>query len=320
MKSAIVVIDNEAGFLSRCERVFADAGVLADFRFVAVEAAGEDAPAALNAAIANIEKLGDDYGVPSIFLIDIVLDSATKYPLDKSGLHLATWISQRFPHTPVVALTRFVKNYRLLTAVSLHPNIHGILPKDFVETPGFVRKDLLDVIESARAKISSDVAAAAVVRTPTTRGRPRIFIGSSREGLEIANHLQVPLQREYEVSVWSQGVFDLSITTIETLVGAAKGFDFAILVVTPDDTREMRGASSSVPRDNVIFELGLYMGAIGRERTFVVKPMHQSIALPSDLLGLTCAEYDDNRSDGNWSSAVGGASTQLLDAMKKLSR
>ena len=46
-----------------------------------------------------------------------------------------------------------------------------------------------------------------------------------------------------------------------------------------------------VPRDNVIFELGLLMGALGRERVFILKPRNVDIRIPSDLLGVTWLDY-----------------------------
>ncbi len=66
-------------------------------------------------------------------------------------------------------------------------------------------------------------------------------------------------------------------------------FDFAVLVLTPDDMVQSRGTSSLTPRDNVLFELGLFMGGIGRDRTFVVHDRSQAMRMPSDLAGVTTA-------------------------------
>src|SRR5260370_6782552 len=97
--------------------------------------------------------------------------------------------------------------------------------------------------------------------------RPAVFIGSSSEGLPIAEAIQVNLDRACEVVIWSQGVFGLSGGTLETLVDKADEFDFAALVVTPDDMTHSRGKDQPSPRDNVLLELGLFMGKIGRMRT-----------------------------------------------------
>ena len=106
--------------------------------------------------------------------------------------------------------------------------------------------------------------------TDVARIRPSVFVGSSSEGLPIAKYVQVLLDRECEVEIWSQGVFGLTQGTLESLVLALDHFDFAVLVLTPDDLRVQRGEETRVARDNVIFELGLFIGRLGRDRTFIL--------------------------------------------------
>ncbi|MDD1611060.1 MAG: nucleotide-binding protein, partial [Methylococcaceae bacterium] len=71
-------------------------------------------------------------------------------------------------------------------------------------------------------------------------------------------------------------------------------------------------------RDNVIFELGLFIGTIGKERCFILKPRNETLHFPTDLLGMTFADYDANRSDGDITSAVNAPCTQIKQQMKKL--
>src|SRR5664279_2263445 len=118
-------------------------------------------------------------------------------------------------------------------------------------------------------------------RMPSGPLRPAVFIGSSAEGLDAARAIQVLLDRSCEVEIWSQGTFGPGGGTLESLVSAVDRFDFAILIVNPDDTAISRGQQKSVPRDNVIFELGLFMGALGRERTFMVFDRTRPVNLPS---------------------------------------
>jgi predicted nucleotide-binding protein len=137
-------------------------------------------------------------------------------------------------------------------------------------------------------------AAAARTRRATEEAglsRPSVFIGSSTEGLEIAKCLQRSLSRVARCQPWSRGVFGLSQTNIESLVAATRKSHFAILVLTPDDLATKRGKRKSIPRDNVIFELGLFMGALGREKTFIVHSRDVPIELPSDLAGITTATF-----------------------------
>jgi predicted nucleotide-binding protein len=83
--------------------------------------------------------------------------------------------------------------------------------------------------------------------------KPSIFIGSSSEGLKAAQALEFQLHQEAEVTIWNEGFFGLGGGTLETLVNALDRFDFAILVLTPDDLVVSREVSSQRPRDNVMW-------------------------------------------------------------------
>lgn len=121
--------------------------------------------------------------------------------------------------------------------------------------------------------------------------KPTVFIGSSSKGLWVAKRLRRCLAHTARCTIWTQGVFGLAEGTLESLVKATKKYDFAVLVLTPDDLAKKQGKKRSIPRDNVIFELGLFMGALGKERTFIVQSRHKLITLPSDLDGITRAEF-----------------------------
>jgi predicted nucleotide-binding protein/predicted ester cyclase len=145
--------------------------------------------------------------------------------------------------------------------------------------------------------------------------RPRVFIGSSVEGLAVAEAIEFDLQFFADVTLWDQGVFHLSQGTLAALQQAAANSDFAILVLTADDVTTRRGQTYLTARDNVIFELGFFMGHLGPERTFIVYSRDNSPTLPSDLAGITVATFAE-RADGNMDAAVGPASIQIRDAMR----
>jgi hypothetical protein len=88
----------------------------------------------------------------------------------------------------------------------------------------------------------------------TTAQDPTLFIGSSSEGLPVAENLQLVLDEYCEATVWNQGVFGLSETGIGSLQKAARSYDFAVLVLTADDLLRRRENVRPVARDNVLFE------------------------------------------------------------------
>ncbi len=148
---------------------------------------------------------------------------------------------------------------------------------------------------------------------------PYMFLGSSDKGLPIAKAIQSNLQYVCEPHIWSQGLFGLSGGTLETLVSKLDSFDFAVLCLTPDDLTVSRGQEKQSPRDNVILELGLFIASLGRERVFFVVDREADTKIPSDLAGITPAQYIKPQS-GNWQSALGPASTAIEDAIRTLGR
>lgn len=148
------------------------------------------------------------------------------------------------------------------------------------------------------------------------RKRPSVFVGSSSEGLRIAKAIQVLLDHACEVTIWSQGVFGLSEGTLESLVLSLDKFDFAILVLTPDDLITSREQSLPAPRDNVLFELGLFVGALGRSRTFIVYERTANLKLPSDLAGITAASFQPHES-GNLQAALGAPCTIIENTIER---
>lgn len=147
--------------------------------------------------------------------------------------------------------------------------------------------------------------------------RPSLFIGSSTEGLDLARALQLELDHDAEVENWSQGVFGLSEGSLASLVAAVGRFDFAVLVLTADDMTISRGAERPAPRDNVLFELGLFMGGLGVDRTFLVFDRSNPPGLPSDLAGVTPATYQPHAT-GNLQAALGASASLIRRTMSSL--
>jgi len=146
---------------------------------------------------------------------------------------------------------------------------------------------------------------------------PEIFIGSSTEGEPVARWIEVHLHPHANVTIWKNGVFKPGVSYLQSLLNALDNFDFAVLVLTPDDLLESRDDSYSSPRDNVIFELGLFMGRLGAKRAFFIAEEDKSLKLPSDLDGISRLNY---RLRENMEAAVSPACTILISEIKKQGR
>lgn len=117
---------------------------------------------------------------------------------------------------------------------------------------------------------------------------PVMFIGSARESLDVAEATASALAgSSIDVRLWSKGgVFGPSSITIESLMEQVEVADFALLVLGPDDKIQSREVERFGPRDNVIFEMGLFLGRLGRRRVFMMQDDALNLKIPSDLAGV----------------------------------
>ena len=147
--------------------------------------------------------------------------------------------------------------------------------------------------------------------------KPIVFIGSSAENVELAYAIQSSLEYDAHPIVWTQGTFEPSHFTLESLESALDTADFAVLVCAPDDLTIVRDRTHATVRDNVIFELGMAIGRLSRKRTFLISPRGVEMHLPSDLEGLSPQTYDPDQI-ANLHAALGSACSKIRTAMKKL--
>jgi predicted nucleotide-binding protein len=121
---------------------------------------------------------------------------------------------------------------------------------------------------------------------------PKLFIMSSSEAKNVAECLRAGLEKDVFSKVWNDGVFFAGGYPLEALEQQVNESDFAVAIAEPDDISESRGVRAPTLRDNVLFELGLFMGKLTRYRTILIHPEIKNLKLPSDLQGLTLIPYE----------------------------
>jgi predicted nucleotide-binding protein len=133
-----------------------------------------------------------------------------------------------------------------------------------------------------------------VAKVPLRKQRSRVFLASSSEGLKTAEALQIALGEDpLDVTIWTKGIFTAGLTNIEALETELVRADFAVLLLSPDDKIISRGVASDAPRDNLILEVGLFAGALGRRRAIMVCPKDLQLKIPTDLLGVNPIMYTE---------------------------
>lgn len=131
------------------------------------------------------------------------------------------------------------------------------------------------------------------------RGKLSVFIGSSVESLPVVRVIERRLRENHRLAVtpWTDLPLKPGTHFLASLIAASSSFDAAVLVFGPDDLIISRGKKQRVPRDNVVFELGLFMGHLDTERTIVVAPneWEANLKVLSDIGSLNRITYPPPR-------------------------
>lgn len=120
---------------------------------------------------------------------------------------------------------------------------------------------------------------------------PSLFIGSSAKSLFIAKEIEVLLKDTFRVTVWDS-IIKPNEYFLEALYRELFFTDFGLFIIFPDDKTEKKGSRGYSTRDNVIFELGMHVGALGIKRGFflVVDVLKNGkelkLEIPTDLDGI----------------------------------
>jgi hypothetical protein len=123
----------------------------------------------------------------------------------------------------------------------------------------------------------------------------RVFIGSSTKYIKLAHAFRMTFEHDTDLSVevWDISNWRDMYDNLTSLIGFLDQFQFGIFLLTPDEqlAKTTTKDKLDVPRDNVIFELGMWLGRAGRDRTWHVVPSNVNVKIPTDLNGLNAIKY-----------------------------
>lgn len=150
------------------------------------------------------------------------------------------------------------------------------------------------------------------------REKIRLFVISSVEALPVARAIQNAFEHDqFTTVVWTDGVFKTANYPLQDLEAQIDDSDFAVAIAHSDDMTASRGQDWPAPRDNVVFELGLFMGRLGRARAVLMEPRDEKVKLPSDLSGITTITYRYEKG-GDSAALLAPACNKLRDHITAL--
>ena len=145
--------------------------------------------------------------------------------------------------------------------------------------------------------------------------KPSVFIGSSSGFTDIGVEIGKALEDVAFADLWNHSALPLTHTIFDGLLTKAQRADFGVFVFVPEDLVEREGQQYFAIRDNVLFEFGLFLGVLGRNRTFAIMPKDSGGHVPVDLSGVLLATYDAG--NPNRASAVALACSGIHAQIKK---
>jgi len=153
------------------------------------------------------------------------------------------------------------------------------------------------------------------MREGTYMAKNTIFIGSSSENIVLAEAIQLNLSKINGLKpiCWNQGIFKISNYPLEDLITQLKSSAFGIFILGNDDFIISRNKKYVSVRDNVLFEMGMFIGVLGRNRTYFLVPKGTEIEykIPSDLSGINYAQYGLPVSNTDIDAVIGPACTEI---------
>lgn len=119
--------------------------------------------------------------------------------------------------------------------------------------------------------------------------KKKIFLGSSSEAEKTMENIAYQLQTlDCDTYRWNEdgkNIFPAGHNIIDSLIKITKMVDAAVFIFNEDDKIwNKKSAVTSVVRDNVLLEYGLFAGVLGKEKVCMI--CKGEVHIPSDLLGI----------------------------------
>ena len=160
-----------------------------------------------------------------------------------------------------------------------------------------------------------------VTAMPTNIPKPRVFIGSSSEALDLVDALVLQLgNRDILSQPWHREAFAPSASTMSSILRELDRSDFGVFIFHQDDRVHFRGNEVTATRDNTVLEYGLFVGRLGPERTIGVLPRDPEHHAPTDTAGLEFATYDPADVQNVVADSVGltAVATQIASHVRRI--
>lgn len=147
--------------------------------------------------------------------------------------------------------------------------------------------------------------------------KKKIFIGSSNEADKYLQQAYEVLGDEFEVITWKHpSVFTNNQSTLDSLIKQSYLVDFALFLVTRDDVTKSRGEELPSPRDNVIFEFGMYLQSLGKDRCFML--VEKGTKVLSDMKGISFPQFDPQQPSNDFKSTLLSLKQNLSEAKRHI--
>ena len=227
---------------------------------------------------------------PKILTLDFKLGKSEVFR--KETLSIYRMIRKKFKTVPVIGITNFELEDEAKPIVDeMRKNRDSVYSKSsslWSVLPNIIRNKLsIGDLKAHNYELQSKI---------NRYEKPKIFIGSSSEALPIARSIEFNLQEDKVATceVW-RGSIGIGKTLLDELIKKAEDVDYAIFIFHPSDMINSRNKESGGVRDNVIFEAGLFMGKLGKEKVFIALPEKtDDVKVLTDLGGYIMGNYNGN--------------------------